>query len=135
MSTPRDLVAVFETDSSVGHLVEQTLQSEGINAVFFDLNSDFLEVVEGEKPALVLWDIKGCSRQEYEQYRLIREIPQAKNIDFILTSTNPNNFKKMFAGQPNQKVLFKPFELPDIIDCVTGELDKLEGIQKRNKEY
>jgi two-component SAPR family response regulator len=70
------------------------------------------------KPDAILYDVSIPYDENWKFFRKISNFEEAKNIKFILTSTNKRNLEKIVGPTNSIEILGKPFDLEELAKAI-----------------
>jgi CheY-like chemotaxis protein len=113
---PKPVILIVDDEPDVVTLWQRALTMEG-----FDVMSAFdgisaLDIVEGERPALILLDIMMPMMGGFETCRLLKTNPQTKDIPVIcVTSAQSPDLKRNVENAGADGLLIKPFTTRELV--------------------
>jgi CheY-like chemotaxis protein len=113
---PKPVILIVDDEPDVVTLWQRALTMEG-----FDVMSAFdgisaLDIVEGDRPALILLDIMMPMMGGFETCRLLKTNPQTKDIPVIcVTSAQSPDLKRNVENAGADGLLIKPFTTRELV--------------------
>ena len=125
-ANPRSAVAgrkimVVDDEPAIRDLIVAVLEDEGYAVVAATSGRRALELIESERPDLVIMDIMMPEMDGREAYRRLRELPELAHVPVVMMSaaSSPDQLSPRVAA-----FLAKPFDLDDLLETI---VDVLEG--------
>jgi DNA-binding response OmpR family regulator len=81
-------------------------------------NDNFIEYLNHNKPKIIIFDIAPPYEENWNFFKIIKEVKEAQHISFILTTTNAEALKKITGVTNTIEIVGKPFDLHEIISAV-----------------
>ena len=126
MAKPKVLIVDDETD--VVEFIGRTLQSEGFDVVFAYDGIGALDLVDSEKPDIVVLDIMMPMMSGYEVCEQIKGNPQTRDIPIIcVSSAHTPDARALSLRVGASTLVVKPFRPAELVAQVKRYLKKEEG--------
>ena len=124
----RDTVLIIEDDKFLADLLRKKLESHGAKILHANSGEASLQILEDEKPTLIIIDILLPGIDGFETLEKIRTETQIKNVPAILLSNlEPEENEKKLEGLENVHLLIKSqFNLDELVLEITKILNKTE---------
>lgn len=130
MTDALPVVAVVNTSPDVLEILRLTLQHAGIvtvSAMSFDLRDGRVDIeafMRQHRPRVIIYDIAAPYERNWQLFLHMQEIPAMKDVQFVLTSTNPKHVHDLPGahGQNVCEIVGKPHDLDRIVQAVKEAL-------------
>lgn len=117
-------VAVMNTSFEVTEMIKTVLEEAGFETCdVFTYKMKFGEVkfdnfVKVNKPSVILYDIAIPYEGNYKLFLTIAQSSAAKNIPFILTTTNKRALEELVGETNALEIMGKPYDLEALVKLV-----------------
>jgi len=126
VAKPKVLIVDDETD--VVEFIQRTLQTEGFDVVCAYDGIAALDLVDSEKPDLILLDIMMPMMSGYEVCEQLKANPQTQNIPIVcVSSAHTPDARALSLRVGASTLVVKPFRPAELVAQVKRYLKKEEG--------
>jgi DNA-binding response OmpR family regulator len=136
---PAPTIAVINASEDIVEMMTMFLTEEGYVVAkghvpaFRRGETDFIEFLREKDPAVVILDIAPPYEVNWAFYRMAREMVQAKERPFILTTTNKAALDSIVGPTEAIEIIGKPFDLEEIGQAVETALKSGKGrVEKKS---
>ena len=115
MSNPAKKIAIVDDESELAETMNEFLNSNGFESVFFTNPNKLLEYMKNEPLAVIFSDMKMPEKTGVDLFNSIRGLNLVKKPRFVLMSGHIDNseYKGLYALGVDE-IVSKPFDLNDI---------------------
>lgn len=126
MDTPDSpLVAVVNHDQAVLKMLRYILEHEGYRALVYQVSSDAYDGIKESKPDVTLLDVPAHRIREFlPLVETLKADPSTRHIPVIVSTPLEHVRRDIQQRFGDQRVyaLDKPFEIRDLLDCISRVL-------------
>jgi DNA-binding response OmpR family regulator len=123
-------VLVMNTSHEVTDMLQAVLTGEGFDVipeftyVFKREEKDFDKFLEDNKPDVILYDIGLPYEENYRLFLQLSKSKLARNIPFVLTTTNKDVLDLLVGKTKTFELIGKPYDLDVIIRAIKNAVTK-----------
>lgn len=127
-------VAVMNSSREITDVLSEVFKRAGFNTTdiftykFKNGDVDFEEFVENNKPNVIVYDIAIPYKDNYELFQSLLAKDVAKDIPFILTTTNKKALEEIVGETMAIEIVGKPFDMNHLVDIVKNASSKKTSI-------
>lgn len=118
-------VAVVNSSEDTVEMLRTLLEREGWDVVTAHVDDikrgryDFLQMLEGREPRVVLWDVSPPYDQNWAFLKLIRSSRAMDNRTVIVTTTNKPALERFVGPTDAIEIFTKPYDIDVLIESIT----------------
>ncbi|MDA8219396.1 MAG: response regulator [Dehalococcoidales bacterium] len=120
----RPVIMVVDDDEAIRALLAGVLDAEGYRAVEAKDGLEAIELLQRERPDLILLDLKLPRLTGREVLRWLRHTPGGEELAVLVLSANA---PRELGGPPVRGFLAKPFDIADLLRSVDVVLGLASG--------
>ena len=121
----KHLILVVEDEAAISRLVRRTLEADGFAVQSVDRGERALEMLETERPDLIILDLMMPGIDGFETLRRIRATSRVPVIMLTARAADADRLKGFQSGADDY--LTKPFNPDELVARVTAVLRRTEG--------
>ena len=125
---PKHLILVVEDEAAISRLVRRTLEAEGYVVQTADRGERALEILETERPDLIVLDLMMPGIDGFETLRRIRATSRVAVIMLTARAADADRLKGFHSGADDY--LTKPFNPDELVARVGAVLRRTVGAAK-----
>jgi|SRR5690554_6227747 len=112
-----------EDDKETALIIEKTLENGSFNSKCFITGKEFLDVIENEKPDLILLDLMLPDMSGFDVLKKLRNISKTKEVPIIvLSALNSEQDKATAYLLGADDYMTKPFSLLELLSRINAKL-------------
>lgn len=122
------LIMVADDDADIVEMLSEMLKTRGHQVVSVRDGVQMVEKAKDWKPHLIVADLMMPGTYGSAAYKSIQADPTTSGIPVIfLTAVPEEQARKVVPAAPNVRLLFKPVELPTLLNAVAELLPQARG--------
>jgi CheY-like chemotaxis protein len=118
-------ILIVEDNTDSRNLLHFCLTSKGFNAVTANNGAEGLNMVQAEKPDLIITDLTMPNGSGVEMIRQIRSNPETANIPIVIYTAQVLESAEKAIQAGASKAFYKPTDLDEMIQYITAFLNNL----------
>lgn len=121
-------VAVVNSSEDTVEMLRTLLEREGWEVVTAHVDDikrgryDFLQMLEGRDPRVVIWDVSPPYDQNWTFLKLVRSSRAMDERTVIVTTTNKPALERFVGPTDAVEIFTKPYDVEVLIDRITRTL-------------
>jgi len=129
------LIMVVEDDLALLEGIRELLELSGYRVLTASNGKKALNVLEGERPDLIISDIMMPEMDGYAFHTAVREIGRLTSIPFIfLTARGEKSDIRRGRSAGADDYITKPFDDEDLLAAIQGKLSRFEAVRTQQSE-
>lgn len=125
----KQLILVVDDEAAIARLVRRTLEAEGYAMLMADRGERALEILEDERPDLIILDLMMPGIDGFETLRRIRATSQVAVIMLTARAADADRLKGFHGGADDY--LTKPFNPDELVARVAAVLRRTTGAARQ----
>src|SRR5215210_9436108 len=125
----KHLILVVDDEAAIARLIRRTLEAEGYAVLTADRGEKALEILEDERPDLVILDLMMPGIDGFETLRRLRTTSQVAVIMLTARTADADRLKGFHSGVDDY--LTKPFNPDELVARVAAILRRTVGAAKQ----
>ena len=110
-------ILVIDDDQAMRNMLETVLLDEGYSVILARNGKEGLELVNRQRPALVLLDLMMPVMDGWQFLEAIKQLPQFADLPILLLSAS-RHIVDTARDNPVKAYIPKPFELAKLLSCI-----------------
>jgi two-component system sensor histidine kinase/response regulator len=129
------LIMVVEDDLALLEGIRELLELSGYRVLIASNGKEALDLLEKERPDLIISDIMMPEMDGYAFHSAVREISQLTSIPFIfLTARGEKSDIRRGRSSGVDDYITKPFDDEDLLAAIRGKLSRFEAVRTQQTE-
>lgn len=126
-------VAVMNTSKEITDILQEVLKEEGFlvcttyTYLLKERKERFNTFIKDNKPDVIVYDIAIPYQENYNLFKDLSEEPIAKNIAFVLTTTNKSVLENLVGSTHAIEIVGKPYDLQILLKSVKDAFARISS--------